>query len=58
MMIQRTIDMWMIKKNLDKLYEDLEEFNPMNLKYWKPTTSEIIMIIIFLSVVVFGVKHV
>ena len=50
--------MWMIKKNLDKLYEDLEEFNPMNLKYWKPTRSEILMIIIFLSVVVFGVKHV
>ena len=42
----------------DVLKELDEEFNPMRLKYWKPSKPEILMIIIFLSVIVFGIRYV
>ena len=42
----------------DVLRELDEEFNPLRLKYWKPSKPEIIMILIFLSVLYFGISHV
>ena len=35
-----------------------EEFNPLRLRYWKPSKPEIIMILIFLSVLYFGYLYV
>ena len=35
-----------------------EEFNPLRLKYWKPSKPEIIMILIFISVLYFGISYV
>jgi len=42
----------------DVIRELDEEFNPLRLKYWKPSKPEIIMILIFLSVLYFGISHV
>ena len=42
----------------DVLRELDEEFNPLRLKYWKPSKPEIIMILIFLSVLYFGISYV
>ena len=42
----------------DVLKELDEEFNPLRLRYWKPTKPEIIMILVFVSVLIFGIKHI
>ena len=42
----------------DVLREIDEEFNPLRLRYWKPTKPEIIMILIFLSILYFGISYV
>ena len=42
----------------DVLRELDEEFNPLRLRYWRPTKPELIMILIFLSVLYFGISYV
>ena len=42
----------------DVLREIDVEFNPLRLRYLKPTKPEIIMILIFLSILYFGISYV
>ena len=42
----------------DVIKELDEEFNPLRLRHWKPSKPEIIMILIFISVLYFGISHV
>ena len=40
----------------DVLDEIEKEFNPLRLRYWKPTKPEIIMILILITVLYFGIQ--
>ena len=42
----------------DVLREIEEEFNPFRLRYWKPTKPDIVMILILVSVIYLGIKHI
>ena len=42
----------------DVLNEIEKEFNPLRLRYWKPTKPEIIMILILITVLYFGISYV